>query len=287
MMDHWDEMRTAYTVARLGTVSAAAETLGLHRATVVRHVDTLEAAMGGRLFHRHARGYTPTEGGVDMLRVAQATSEQFSALRGRVRGGQAEVTGELVVTSIDIVAPLVLPGIARFRASHPETRIRYEVSERLYRLEYGEAHVAVRAGRRPDDPDNVVQPYLPLASTLYAHRRYLDAHGAPDVAAGLEGHDLVVDTRRPVAGWMAEVGARGRVVFESGDDRMTRHAVRAGLGVGFFPVAEALCAPDLVEVCPPREDWRLDLWLVTHVDLHTTAKVRALTRALRADEPAP
>lgn len=234
----------AVPVARLGTVSAAAETLGLHRATIVRHVDTLEAALGGRLFHRHARGYTPTEGGADMLRVAQATSEQFSALRGRVRGGQAKVTGELVVTSIDIVAPLVLPGIARFRAAHPET-------------------------------------------PLYAHRRYLDAHGAPDVAAGLEDHDLVVDTRRPVAGWMAEVGARGRVVFESGDDRMTRHAVRAGLGVGFFPVAEARCAPDLVEVCPPREDWRLDLWLVTHVDLHTTAKVRALTRALRADEAAP
>jgi len=36
-MDQWDELHTAYWVARLGTVSAAAERLGVHRATVVRH----------------------------------------------------------------------------------------------------------------------------------------------------------------------------------------------------------------------------------------------------------
>ena len=33
-MDNWDEVRTAYQVARLGTVSGAAEVLGVHRATV-------------------------------------------------------------------------------------------------------------------------------------------------------------------------------------------------------------------------------------------------------------
>ena len=37
-------MRTALMVARLGTVKATAEALGVHRATVSRHVDTLEAA---------------------------------------------------------------------------------------------------------------------------------------------------------------------------------------------------------------------------------------------------
>ena len=40
-MDDWDQIRTAAQVARLGTVSAAAETLGVHRATVTRHIDSL------------------------------------------------------------------------------------------------------------------------------------------------------------------------------------------------------------------------------------------------------
>ena len=58
-MDGWDEIRTAYHVARVGTVSGAAEVLGVHHATVIRHIDALEEKLGVKLFQRHARGYTP------------------------------------------------------------------------------------------------------------------------------------------------------------------------------------------------------------------------------------
>ena len=47
-MDHWTEIRTAYGVARSGTVSKAAQELGVHRATVNRHIDALEAEIGTR-----------------------------------------------------------------------------------------------------------------------------------------------------------------------------------------------------------------------------------------------
>jgi DNA-binding transcriptional LysR family regulator len=45
-MDSWDEIKTAYHVARLGTVSGAAEALGVHHATVIRHIDALETRLG-------------------------------------------------------------------------------------------------------------------------------------------------------------------------------------------------------------------------------------------------
>ena len=61
ILDNWDEVRTAYQVARLGTVSGAAEVLGVHHATVIRHIDSLEKRLGTKLFQRHPRGYTPTE----------------------------------------------------------------------------------------------------------------------------------------------------------------------------------------------------------------------------------
>ena len=34
-MDSWDEVKTAYQAAQLGTVSGAAEVLGVHHATVI------------------------------------------------------------------------------------------------------------------------------------------------------------------------------------------------------------------------------------------------------------
>ena len=73
LVDTWGEIRTAYQVARLGTVSGAAEVLGVHHATVIRHIDALEKRLGTKLFQRHARGYTPTEAGRDLLSTAQRT----------------------------------------------------------------------------------------------------------------------------------------------------------------------------------------------------------------------
>lgn len=45
-IDSWDDIRNALAVARLGTVSAAAQVLGVHHATVIRRIDALEAALG-------------------------------------------------------------------------------------------------------------------------------------------------------------------------------------------------------------------------------------------------
>ena len=99
-MDHWDEVRTAYQVARLGTVSGAAEVLGVHHATVIRHIDALEGRLGVKLFQRHARGYTPTEAGQDLLKVAKAADDQFHQLGARLKGHGDGVTGDLTVTSL-------------------------------------------------------------------------------------------------------------------------------------------------------------------------------------------
>ena len=157
-MDNWDEIRTAYHVARMGTVSGAADVLGVHHATVIRHVDALEARLGVKLFQRHPRGYTSTEAGRDLLQVAQATDDQFSQLVNRLKGQGGGVEGELAVTALDTMADLLTPLLIDFQATHPEVMVRLLTGTRLFRLEYGEAHVAIRAGNIPEQPDNVVRP---------------------------------------------------------------------------------------------------------------------------------
>jgi len=114
-MDNWDEIRTAYHVARAGTVSGAAAEMGVHHATVIRHIDALEARLGTKLFQRHARGYTPTEAGLDLLQVARATDEQFAQLANRIKGQGETVSGELVVTSLTSFSPFLAPVLTRFQ----------------------------------------------------------------------------------------------------------------------------------------------------------------------------
>ncbi len=272
-MEHWDQFRTAYAVAVHGTVSGAASALGVHRATVVRHVDALEVALGARLFQRHGRGYVPTEEGEDLLRVVRATDEQLGDLAERIRGRSSRVSGELVVTSMAFLAPLLAPALGSLHASHPDLTVRFEASDRLYRLEYGEAHVAVRGGARPTDPDNVVQPLLVLRSALYAHRRYLDRRPETDA--------YVLDTRAGTGAWLRSAVPEARVVFQTDREHVAFEAIDAGMGIGFSPVALGDRRPDWVQVEPPRPEWDFPLWIVTHVDLHHTTKVRAGIDALK------
>ena len=178
-MENWDEIRTAFQVARMGTVSGAAEVMGVHHATVIRHIDALEKRLGTKLFQRHARGYTPTEAGRDLLAVAQTTEERFGQLVSRIKGHGETVSGELVVTAITGIAGLMVPVFAEFQAAHPAVNIRFLTDMRLFRLDYGEAHVAIRAGAAPEEPDNVVQPLVRMRTGLYAARSYIAAHGMP------------------------------------------------------------------------------------------------------------
>jgi DNA-binding transcriptional LysR family regulator len=281
----WDEIRTAYHVAREGTVSGAAAALGVHHATVIRHVDALEGRLGVKLFQRHARGYTPTEGGRELLQVAQATDDQFTQLVGRLKGRGDAVTGELVVTSLPAHSRRLTPVLAAFQAEHPGLVVRYLTGDRLLRLEYGEAHVALRAGSRPDNPDNVVQPFVEQSIAIYGSRDYLARRGTPEDEAALAGHDFVgfddAMSRAPFDRWLRATVPPERIVFRSGDPGVLRDAIEAGVGLGFLLAWNERRGADLVQVIPPRPEWTAPLWLVTHVDLHRTPKVQAFLSFLK------
>ncbi|MGR3617313.1 MAG: LysR family transcriptional regulator [Paracoccaceae bacterium] len=284
-MENWDEVRTAYQVARMGTVSGAADVLGVHHATVIRHIDAIEARLGVKLFQRHARGYTPTEAGQDLLRVAQTTDDQFSQLVGRLKGQGDDVSGELVITSLASVAPLIAPILADFQRQNAGLIVRYLTGDRLFRLEYGEAHVAIRAGRAPDQPDNVVQPFMTQQVAMYASEEYVARKGMPSGVEDFAAHQFVgaddENSRAPFMQWLREVAPADSISFRCSSPFSMREAVLAGAGIGFFTTWEARRCPGLVQIMEPKDEWGGTLWLVTHVDLHRTNKVQSFLKFLK------
>ncbi|PSK84862.1 LysR family transcriptional regulator [Limimaricola soesokkakensis] len=284
-MDNWDEIRTAFHVARMGTVSGAADVLGVHHATVIRHVDALETRLGVKLFQRHPRGYTATEAGRDLLQVAQATDDQFAQLVSRLKGQGDGVEGELAVTTLDTLADLVTPLLIDFQTEYPSVIVRLLTGTRLFRLEYGEAHVAIRAGAAPDQPDNVVQPLLRMQVVLVASRSYIARHGLPRGVEDLAEHRFVcsddLESRAPFYRWLRETVPLDRIAFRAFGERNQRDAVLAGAGLGFVPLHEAQTRDDLEIVHGPLPEWEVPIWVVTHVDLHRTPKVQAFLKALK------
>ena len=92
--ENWDDIRTALAVARTGTVSAAAEMLGVHHATVIRRVDALETQLGTRLSQRHARGYAMPEAGQLLLRMGTEAEEPMAPMASRTMGVGNTIKGE-------------------------------------------------------------------------------------------------------------------------------------------------------------------------------------------------
>lgn len=276
-MEHWTELRTALMVARLGTVSAAAEALGVHRATVNRHVETLEGAFGAPLFQRHARGYALTDAGRDLLEVASRADEMFADLAGRSRGKAGQLSGALIITALAGVAPMVMPAIRRFHLAHPQIAMEFVAGAQLARLEHGEAHVAIRAGAKPEVPDYVVTLFRRLRFGLYASRDYVARAGHPE-PGGLEGHRFVGSVGKPspvpFANWMEINVPPSAIALRTTDQQVLHSAVCDGLGLGFLAEHDACVRSDLVEILPPDEAWSTALWIVTHVDLHRTTKVQ-------------
>ena len=58
---NWEWYRSFVSVLDTGSLSAAGRALGLTQPTVGRHVDSLEAALGLKLFMRSFDGFSPPD----------------------------------------------------------------------------------------------------------------------------------------------------------------------------------------------------------------------------------
>lgn len=286
-MENWNEVRTAYQLARLGTVSAAADALGLHRATVQRHVEQLELMLGEKLFLRGPKGYTPTEAGYEMMRVAQAAEDQFEQLEARIKAQAQLRAGELVVTSMPAVTELIMPALKIFRDRHPDVALRHIASSRALKLERGEAHVAIRTATDAQAPDNVVQAFRSFQMGLFASAEYLARKGLPKSRADLASHDFVAPEESDAAqssklylDWLRALAPEQAIVFRSTNLACVEKAIAAGLGIGFMP--EFMEKRPGIQHIPMDDEQRIArLDLVTHVDLHRTPRVQALLQVLK------
>jgi DNA-binding transcriptional LysR family regulator len=151
-------------------------------------------------------------------------------------------------------------------------------SKSIANLTKREADVAVRT-LRPDSPDLIARRIGQMETGIYASRSYVAARGEPEEGTAFAGHDLVLYPRNEVP-WMwedlcGEPITRGRVVLQSNSALALFEAVAAGIGMTELVCRRAQAYPQLVRVLPNRRSMQ-DVWLVTHADLHKTARVRAL-----------
>lgn len=290
-MDKWTELKTAYHVARLGTISGAARYLDIHRATVLRHIDALEQAIGQKLFIRNRKGYVPTDMGNEVLRIGSETEEKISDLIGVQNRKHNEVCGELIITSVDLVIPLLMPAVRAYQLLHPNVTVKCMPDIAKYNLEYGEAHIAIRSGQPPDIQDYVVKKFCKFRFGLYAHKGYVAEFGAPKDETDFDGHRFVGLPKEAKCCafdfWLQEHVPEAQYSFMSSCHQTCDQAMMQGQGIGFYSVEMANEAPQLIEILPARDCWDIQFWWLSHGDMHRTDKVQSFMSLLRDPKNQP
>lgn len=275
----WSLYRAFLAVMTEGSLSAAARALGLTQPTLGRQVAELERALGVALFTRSPQGLKPTDAALDLRPHAQAMAGAASALVRAASGAGDTARGVVRLTASEIIGAEVLPRIlADFRPLHPGVAVELSLDNQQQDLLRGAADIAVRMVRPTQDA--LVARRLPDTHLgLYAHRRYVEAEGAPATLDRLSDHSLVgFDKGTPfLRGLVQRVPLPpGGFAFRADSDLAQLAAVRAGFGIGFIQHGVARRDPDLIPVCPGQIGFDLPVWLVMHEDLRATLLMRAM-----------
>ena len=281
----WNNLHYALAVARAGTLSGAALELEVSHSTVLRRIDVLEKSLNTRLFHRHARGYVPTEAGRMLMSAAENMQDQLDQLVGRVQGVDEELHGTLIITTVNNLIPQLMPMMRSFQQRYPQVHLHMVADRRQLRLEHGEAHIGIRPGAKPTAPDYVVQAGITLQNTLYASEDYIRECGPFKGLDQLAGHRFIGTIEEmpfiPYIDWVARNVPEEQVVFRCNEFGPFAEAALRGVGIAPLQCWSGETNPGLKRLIAPPPEWQTDLWLVTHRDMHRTRKVQLFLEWLK------
>lgn len=271
----WEAIRCFVAVARRGSLSEAADELGMSIPTISRRIDGLEAQLGLRLLHRGPRGARLTESGQAILQVAEPGARQLSQIARRARALQEgpNLPSVRISATESVVADVLAPRLGGLRAQDPSISIDLEVSNDVANLNAGRTDVAIRMVR-------------PVEETLLARRLpviRLGLFASPDYLKGRDLDRLVLSEEHLVwldrqygeiaeNIWLKAQGLEACIRFSSSSVRALLNAAVEGVGIAPLPAFSARKA-GLIEV-PHRAMPERQPWLVFHRDTKTNPRLQ-------------
>ncbi len=287
----WRALQDVVTVAETGSLSAAARRLNVSQPTVGRRIEQLEEQLGALLFNRTARGLVLTKVGEGILDHAKQMEEGALAIERIATGANQELQGNVRISLIEDLGIQWIPQkLNEFHKEFPQLAIEVNIDNRNVDLLRREADIAIRLAR-PEQADLICRKVGMLHFGLYASQSYLEEHGIPEYRRDLKDHFHVgfdeAMGHTPQIKKLEALFDQGNIRHRSNSHMEMVEATRAGLG------CTALCCfigdayPELQRVIGNEIDYAREIWLVTHAEINSSARIRTvfdfLGKALEED----
>ena len=291
--DRLKQFRVFCHVARLGSITRAAEELGLGQPTVSQQVRALETELGARLFERIGPRIVLAAAGRSLYRIAMPLVEGMDALYGAFAERRRRVSGTLRIAAGRSSAAFMLPRfIHRFRTRHPGVRFRISrnAMSEAPRLLHARQVDLFFSGEKTDLTDTeryrvtsfdfvlITPPDHPLAGRDSVDLEEISPYPAVVPASGTPSRKIGELTA-------SRLGIEINVAVEAHGWGAIKRYVEAGLGVSIVPDF-CLVEQDRVSVIPlPGHFREQGYWMYASTDGSRWSP--AIERFIRFVSPPP
>ena len=276
----WDDLRVFLTLAREGSLAAAARRLAVSHPTVARRVKALEGSIGARLFDRLPDKFVLSAAGEGLLKDAVAMERAAESLHRRSAGLGDAVHGTVRLSAGEAMAAFIARHLPRLRRGLQCIEIELVASHMLANLSRREADLLIRE-QVPELAGIITRRLGRVAYAVYGHRELASAGRSRDALKRLTWAGFDDDHNyMPGQGWMLELLDGARPSIRVNNWLVLQDVVRAGAGVAVLPCYLADGDPELQRLTDLLPEVAVDQWLLVHRDLRDLPRVRAVMDSL-------
>jgi len=276
----WDNLKVALAISRLGSLTQAAQALGIDQSTAGRRLTALEGDLGTILFVRSKTGFALTDAGEAAINQAIVVERRIDRLRDAVTPSETGPVGTVRLLgnhwTLDRLARTTM---GPFLASNPRLDLRVVTLTPRGRIR-GDASLSIWFEVEPRESEFAIK----LGDVPYAVYCAQDADA--ESLGWISFYDE--DANRPIVTRAHKrLRARGEPVRMTATDAgIMLSAVRRGVGKALLPMCLAEEHEDLVRVKEGEPDLIRALHLHAHPDTVEAARIQATIRWLRETFPA-
>jgi DNA-binding transcriptional LysR family regulator len=196
-MSDLDRFELFAAVAQGESLTQAAITLGVTKASLSKRIKALEADFKVDLFSRHKQRLVLTAQGKILLEQCLRLMRELEDTRSICQQFNDEPEGTLRVVAIEHYANrLIFPKLKLFLKRYPKLRLFLDTRERMPDFEREQIDIAVGFSV-PAPPDIVRKSIATTRYVLCASPQYFSQHGKPRNLQDLKNHRYIAHNIRP------------------------------------------------------------------------------------------
>ena len=289
-MDRFENMGTFIRVVEAGSISGAADRMGVAKSAVSRRLKELEEHLGVELFHRTTRQMNLTDTGRafyhqavrildDVLEAEHATSQAHGTLKGSLKIALPSSFGLMHIG----------PAINEFLKEHPQVEFDLDFNDREVDLIQEGFDLAIRIANLPDS-SLIARRFAPVKTVMCASPDYLEQMGIPRSPDELIEHQcLVYSLLRDYEYWHLsdirgnEIRTRIRPYLKASTGEFIRDAAVAGLGIVLIPTFIAYKEIERGTLVPVLKDYKppqINAYAIYPQTRHLSQRVRTFVDLL-------